>query len=179
MATGSSADPPAALPDYVVKAPRRVRGQPGKHQAGGGADDGGRRGRGSRGAKRNSVRAQGKESQVRELQRLTITGGSARGRRIVTPGVYLRPMMSRVREALFSILYPTGVLRDSASHLDLFAGAAARGGGHTHARALPRDHTHFTRCPGVGEHANAREKARARASKLCPTLAYLGKLPLT
>ena len=36
-------------------------------------------------------------------------------------------MMSRVREALFSMLYPTGVLRDSASALDLFAGAGTVG----------------------------------------------------
>ena len=41
--------------------------------------------------------------------------------------VYLRPMMSRVREALFSMLYQTGVLRESASHLDLFAGAGTVG----------------------------------------------------
>ena len=36
-------------------------------------------------------------------------------------------MMSRVREALFSMLYPTAVLRDSASALDLFAGAGTVG----------------------------------------------------
>ena len=45
-----------------------------------------------------AARPQGKSTQVRELQRLVITGGSARGRRIVTPDVYMRPMMSRVRE---------------------------------------------------------------------------------
>jgi len=64
---------------------------------------------------------------VRELQRLYITGGTCRGRRIVTPEVYLRPMMSRVREALFSLLQLTGVLRPSASHLDLFSGAGTVG----------------------------------------------------
>ena len=36
-------------------------------------------------------------------------------------------MMSRVREALFSMLYPSGVLRPSARHLDLFAGSGVVG----------------------------------------------------
>ena len=74
-----------------------------------------------------AARPQGKALQLRELQRLTITGGLARGRRLVTPAVYMRPMMSRVREALFSMLYPCGVLRDSARHLDLFAGSGVVG----------------------------------------------------
>ena len=34
-------------------------------------------------------------------------------------------MMSRVREALFSMLASSGVLRDSAAALDLFAGSGA------------------------------------------------------
>ena len=41
---------------------------------------------------------------MRELQRLMVSGGAHRGRKLVTPAVYMRPMMSRVREALFSIL---------------------------------------------------------------------------
>ena len=73
------------------------------------------------------ARPQGQAQQLRELQKLTITGGSARGRRLVTPEVYMRPMMSRVREAVFSMLTPTGVLRDSATHLDLFAGSGCVG----------------------------------------------------
>ncbi len=39
----------------------------------------------------------------------------------------MRPMMSRVREALFSMLYPTGVLRETASILDCFSGAGTVG----------------------------------------------------
>ena len=35
--------------------------------------------------------------------------------------------MSRVREALFSILYPSNCVRDSGQHLDLFAGAGTVG----------------------------------------------------
>ena len=76
--------------------------------------------------------------------------GECRGRKLRTPDVFLRPMMSRVREvrarlgggvrlgahlctahayvralfpqALFSMLYPSGVVRNSAAALDLFAG---------------------------------------------------------
>ncbi len=116
---GGAAASSSPLPQHAVKAPRRIRTGEGS------APRNGRAGR--RGAQRNVVRAQGKASQVRELQRLYITGGTARGRRIVTPEVYLRPMMSRVREALFSVLTMTGVLRASASHLDLFSGAGTVG----------------------------------------------------
>lgn len=73
------------------------------------------------------ARPQGKAQQVRELQRLYITGGTARRRRIVTPDVYMRPMMSRVREAVFSMLTTARVLRESASHLDLFSGSGVVG----------------------------------------------------
>lgn len=85
-----------------VRAPRRLRGAP-------------------------PLREQGKDAKVRELQQLYITGGSCRGRRLRTPNIYLRPMMSRVREALFSMLYSTGVLRDSAKILDIFAGSGSIG----------------------------------------------------
>ena len=115
------------LPAHAIKAPRRLKS--GEAPRNSDKQDRGRRNnrRGGSGANRAEVRAQGKASQVRSLQRLAITGGTAKGRRIVTPEVYLRPMMSRVREALFSILYPTNVLRASASHLDLFAGAGTVG----------------------------------------------------
>jgi len=112
-----------SLPEYAVKAPRRIRkGEGSAPRNGRGAARSG-----TRGAERNVVRAQGKAAQVRELQRLYITGGSARGRRIFTPEVYLRPMMSRVREALFSVLTMAGVLKASKSHLDLFSGAGTVG----------------------------------------------------
>ena len=116
------------LPTAPVSAPRRVKGDAPK----GGTQDPMRRvKRGGtlapKGKDAIAARPQGKAAQVRELQRLLITGGTARGRKLVTPGVYMRPMMSRVREALFSLLYPTGVLRDSARHLDLFAGSGVVG----------------------------------------------------
>jgi len=126
--------PPQQLPDYTIRAPRRIKydapkggtaaevedGQPNSRRQGRGRRSGGSSGR-------VELRRQGKAKEDRNLQRLYVTGGSARGRRIVTPSVYLRPMMSRVREALYSMLTPTGILRASASHLDLYAGAGTVG----------------------------------------------------
>ena len=91
-----------AVPTEKLRAPRRARGAP-------------------------PIREQGRATPQRELQRLSITGGEWRGRRLLTPEVYMRPMMSRVREALFSMLYPTGVLRETASILDCFSGAGTVG----------------------------------------------------
>ena len=119
---GSAAASP--LPQHAVKAPRRIRSGEGSEPRNGRSVT---RVAGRRGTQRNVVREQGKATQVRELQRLHITGGTARGRRIVTPDVYMRPMMSRVREALYSVLQMTGVLRSSAAHLDLFSGAGTVG----------------------------------------------------
>ena len=116
------------LPTAPIRAPRRVKGDA---PAGSTLDPRRKMKRGGtlspKGKAAVAARPQGKSAQVRELQRLVITGGSARGRKLVTPGVYMRPMMSRVREALFSLLYPAGVLRDSARHLDLFAGSGVVG----------------------------------------------------
>jgi len=74
-----------------------------------------------------TARQQGKAAPLREIQKLYVTGGDCRGRKIRTPDVFLRPMMSRVREALFSILYPSNCVRDPGQHLDLFAGAGTVG----------------------------------------------------
>jgi|EP00900_Chrysochromulina_parva_P004814 16S rRNA (guanine(966)-N(2))-methyltransferase RsmD len=120
----AAASPLSQLPQHQVKAPRRIRSGEGSEPRNGRSVT---RVAGRRGTQRNVVREQGKATQVRELQRLHITGGTARGRRIVTPDVYMRPMMSRVREALYSVLQMTGVLRPSAAHLDLFSGAGTVG----------------------------------------------------
>lgn len=116
------------LPTAPIRAPRRLKtGDPprGGRAAGGRRSSGGTRG--PKGKEAVAARPQGKAAQLRELQRLHITGGSARGRRIVTPAVYMRPMMSRVREAVFSMLQMAGVLRSSAAHLDLFSGSGVVG----------------------------------------------------
>lgn len=61
---------------------------------------------------------------------LKIVAGSARGRRLDSPSVYLRPMMGKVREAVFSTLTSFG-LYDRANgatrHLDIFAGSGSVG----------------------------------------------------
>uniref|UniRef100_A0A7S1ESJ6 Uncharacterized protein n=1 Tax=Timspurckia oligopyrenoides TaxID=708627 RepID=A0A7S1ESJ6_9RHOD len=64
--------------------------------------------RGVVGAKKANIRTQGRPLQrgVPEKKRnvLRIFGGSAKGRKIISPDVYLRPMMGKVREALFSMV---------------------------------------------------------------------------
>ena len=64
--------------------------------------------------------------------RLRITGGSARGRRLRSPPVYVRPAMGKVREAVFSILSELRVLPPTTTStpvrvLDLFCGAGSMG----------------------------------------------------
>jgi 16S rRNA (guanine966-N2)-methyltransferase len=61
--------------------------------------------------------------------RLRITGGTARGRRLESPPVYVRPAMAQVREACFSILRELQILpsRQPVSFLDLFCGAGTMG----------------------------------------------------
>jgi 16S rRNA (guanine(966)-N(2))-methyltransferase RsmD len=55
---------------------------------------------------------------------MRITGGEARGRRILLPGgSRIRPTSDRIRESLFGILGPL----DGVSFLDLFAGSGAVG----------------------------------------------------
>ena len=120
------------LPTEPIRAPRRIKGDKPRNWDKGLSESKKRRivrggSLGPKGKAAVAARPQGRANQLRELQRLTITGGTARGRRLITPGVYMRPMMSRVREALFSMLYPAGVLRDSARHLDLFAGSGVVG----------------------------------------------------
>ena len=70
---------------------------------------------------------------------LKIFGGTARGRRLDSPSVYLRPMMGKVREAVYSTLTSFGLYDEKypVRHLDLFAGSGSvgleslsRGAGH-------------------------------------------------
>lgn len=95
--------------------------------------------KGTSGGSKSRVRAQGtmRDDFVNNPANLKILGGSARGRKLDSPDVYLRPMMGKVREALFSTLYSFGVY-DSAStstssvstkcrHLDVFAGSGSVG----------------------------------------------------
>eukprot|EP00903_Cladosiphon_okamuranus_P017960 g16524.t1 len=86
------------------------------------------------------VRPQGQEREVsiNNAARLKVAGGIAKGRRLESPDVFLRPMMAKVKEALFSTLMGFGVFETGdARFLDLFSGsgsvgieALSRGAGH-------------------------------------------------
>lgn len=75
---------------------------------------------------RGPPRKQGKSQQA-ETQRLRLTGGMCRGRRLLAPDAYLRPMMAQVRESLYNMLASTGVLDESSSMLDMFSGSGVVG----------------------------------------------------
>jgi len=80
------------------------------------------------------LRAQG-QSRVREQygnpSNLIILGGDRRGRKIRSPEtVYLRPMMGKVREAVYSSMRSFGLYtpeRPVYRHLDIFAGSGSVG----------------------------------------------------
>jgi len=82
------------------------------------------------GSKDPRLRPQGKARQegMNNPSNLKILGGSARGRKLDSPNVYLRPMMGKVREAVYSTLTSFG-LYDYATtqHLDIFAGSGSVG----------------------------------------------------
>ena len=60
---------------------------------------------------------------------LKILGGIAKGRRLDSPDVYLRPMMGKVREAVYSTFTSFGLYDDKVaiSHLDIFSGSGSVG----------------------------------------------------
>lgn len=79
-------------------------------------------------AKRRSNQGKALEQGMTNPSRLTIAGGRAKGRRLDSPDVQLRPMMGKVKEALFSTLTGFGVFdRPNIRHLDLFAGSGSVG----------------------------------------------------
>lgn len=77
------------------------------------------------------LRPQGKarEAGLNNPSMLKISAGSARGRRLDSPSVYLRPMMGKVREAVFSTFTSFGLYDPSRTtrHLDIFAGSGSVG----------------------------------------------------
>ena len=77
------------------------------------------------------LRPQGKarEAGLNNPSNIKIIGGSARGRRLDSPQVYLRPMMAKVKEALFSTLTSFGMYDNGMAtrHLDIFAGSGSVG----------------------------------------------------
>lgn len=107
--TSSSSKQSQEVPEAKIHAPRQIRG-------------GGRRLRGN-------VRTQGKRyvKLPPNPPGLRVAAGSAKGRVVKSPNVYLRPMMSKVREALFSMLDGFGTLRSDGCVLDHFCGSGSVG----------------------------------------------------
>lgn len=87
--------------------------------------------RGVRRASQATVQVQGQRKRanmpVRMPPRVRITSGTARGRKLISPNVYLRPMMGKVREAVFSMLTQLDAIRKDGTVLDLFAGLGSVG----------------------------------------------------
>lgn len=102
-------EPPISLPNTKVYAPRQIRG-------------GGR-------LRIGHVRKQGKRyvKLPPNPPGLRVSAGTAKGRPIRSPNVYLRPMMAKVREALFSILDSCDAIRSDGCVLDLFCGSGSVG----------------------------------------------------
>mmetsp|Transcript_8342 Transcript_8342/g.10559 ORF Transcript_8342/g.10559 Transcript_8342/m.10559 type:complete len:360 (+) Transcript_8342:206-1285(+) len=87
--------------------------------------------RGVGGSSSPKLRPQGK-ARVEGLNNpsnLKILGGIARGRRLDSPEVYLRPMMGKVREAVYSTFTSFGLYKDGVAtrHLDIFSGSGSVG----------------------------------------------------
>lgn len=87
---------------------------------------------GSTGGRRLGVMAQG-ESRAPDLQnvsKLRVLSGAARGRLLLSPAVYLRPMMGKVKAAVFSTLRSFGLYTPGfgpVKYLDVFSGSGSVG----------------------------------------------------
>ena len=77
------------------------------------------------------LRAQGtaRADGLNNPSNLKILGGVARGRRLDSPEVYLRPMMGKVKEAVYSTFTSFGLYGDGVytKHLDIFSGSGSVG----------------------------------------------------
>jgi 16S rRNA (guanine966-N2)-methyltransferase len=79
-----------------------------------------------------TIRPQGKPLSDSNLDAptslLKITGGIVQGRRLESPRVHLRPMMAKVKEAVFSSLSSLGMYdQATVRHLDIFSGSGSVG----------------------------------------------------
>lgn len=105
----------ASLPEEKLHAPRQIRGDiRSKH--------------GGSKPRRRSNQGKALEQGMVNPSRLHVMGGKAKGRRLDSPDVQLRPMMGKVKEALFSTLTGFGVFdRGNARVCDLFSGSGSVG----------------------------------------------------
>ena len=105
----------AQLPSGPIKAPRPMRGDI-KTKYGGSKP------------RRRSNQGKALDIGMTNPSRLRVMGGSAKGRRLDSPEVQLRPMMGKVKEALFSTLAGFGLFdQGNARALDLFSGSGSVG----------------------------------------------------
>lgn len=78
-----------------------------------------------------TLRSQGKlrADGINNPSFLKILGGVARGKRLDSPEVYLRPMMGKVKEAVYSTFTTFGLYEEGVStrHLDIFCGSGSVG----------------------------------------------------
>lgn len=82
---------------------------------------------GGSGSQLSTLQAQGKERGKSNPSMLRIMAGRAKGRRLESPEVYLRPMMGKVKEAVFSTFTSFGLYDSACRHLDIFAGSGSVG----------------------------------------------------
>jgi 16S rRNA (guanine966-N2)-methyltransferase len=100
--------------------------------------------KGGGGSANPSLRPQGKarDAGLNNPSLLKILGGSAKGKRLDSPQVYLRPMMGKVKEAVFSSFFSLGLYSTGMKHvrhLDIFSGSGSVG-----LESLSRGATHCT-----------------------------------
>jgi hypothetical protein len=83
---------------------------------------------GGSGAKKLRPQGQKRQQELANPNKLRILGGTAKGKKIESPDVYLRPMMAKVREALFSTLNSMGLFGSNTTRvLDTFCGSGSVG----------------------------------------------------
>jgi 16S rRNA (guanine966-N2)-methyltransferase len=125
------ADRPLFIPEIPANLRRKlqVRRAPLGHIV----PKGGNSRRGSGGSKGPKLQKQGiqRDVNINSPNLLRISAGIAKGRKLLSPNVYLRPMMGKVREAVFSTfqsfgLYDANICKD-LNHLDIFSGSGSVG----------------------------------------------------
>lgn len=102
------------------------------------------KGTGGGGSANPALRPQGKarDAGLNNPSLLKILGGVAKGKRLDSPQVYLRPMMGKVKEAVYSSFVSLGLYRTGRKHirhLDVFSGSGSVG-----LESLSRGATHCT-----------------------------------
>ena len=95
---------------------------------------------GGSGTKKIMNQGLAREQGINNPNKLRIIAGTAKGKKIESPDMYLRPMMAKVREALYSTLNHMGLFDSNTTKvLDTFSGSGSVG-----LEALSRGAAHVT-----------------------------------